>query len=170
MTLPALTREYEESFSFKGDELKISNMIGKVDVRSGSGDQIRVTVQVRGDDAQPGLIEFEADDGSEGELQIIFPVSEHKKYAYPELGSGSKTTIHFKNGDHGNSWLRKVFGMGQKISVRGKGSGLEVWAHVLVEVPRGRNLEVKLGVGSIEADDVQADLVLYANSGSITVK
>ncbi len=167
LALPALAREYEESFSFSGDELKIANMIGKVDVRSGSGDQIRVTVLVRGEDAESDMIEFEVDDGSIGELQIIFPTSDHKKYVYPELGSSSKTTIHFKNGNNDSSWLRKVFGMGDKITVRGKGSGLEVWADVLVEVPEGRELKVKLGVGSIEAKDVQADLVLDTNSGAI---
>ncbi len=165
--LPASAKGFEESFVFSGDELKIGNMIGKVDVRSTSGDQIRVTVNVRGDDAEPGLIEFETNEGSEPELLIVFPTDDHKKYVYPELGSGSKTTIHFKNGDTGNSWLKKVFGMGQKITVRGKGSGLEVWADVLVEVPRGSELEVKLGVGSIEAEAVQADLVLDTSSGPI---
>jgi len=165
LTLPSLAKEYEESFSFSGDELKIGNMIGKVDVRSGSGDKIRVTVNVRGDDAEPGVLEF--DDSSDGELQIIFPTDDHKKYVYPELGSGSKTTIQYKDGDNDSSWLRKVFGMGNRITVRGKGSGLEVWADVLVEVPRGSDLEVKLGVGTIDANDVESDLVLDTNSGPI---
>ncbi len=165
--LPAVAKEYTENFSFSGDELKIANMIGKVEVRSGSGDQIIVTVKVRGDDAQSGVLDFEITEGSESELFIIFPTDDHKKYVYPELGRKSKTTIQFNNGNKGNSWLRRVFGSGDKITVRGKGSGLEVWADVLVEVPRGRDLKVKLGVGTINAADLQANLVLDTNSGGI---
>ncbi len=162
----ALGAGFEESYTFDGDELKITNLIGKVDVRSTSGNEIRVTINVLGDDAEPGLIEFEAGEGNKAELHIIFPVDDHKKYVYPELGSGSKTTISFQGEQDGGSWLKKLFG-GDKITVRGKGSGLEIWADVLVEVPKGRELEVKLGVGQIEAKKVQADLVLDTHSGAI---
>lgn len=163
--IPAWSAGIEESYTFDGDELKITNMIGKVDVRSTSGDQIRVTIRVLGEDAEPGLLTFEADQGNKAELNITFPIDEHRKYVYPELGSGSKTTISYKE-DQGGSWLKKLFGT-DRITVRGKGSGLSVWADILVEVPEGRNLEVKLGVGRIEAEGVQADLVLDTHSGAI---
>ncbi len=165
--IPVLGAGFEQDFAFDGDELKIANMIGKVDVRRTSGDQIRVTVTVRGEDAEQGMVKFETDQGSKAELNIHFPTDKHKKYVYPELGRGSKTTISYRDEQKGGSWLKKIFG-GDRITVRGKGSGLEVWADVLVEIPEGRSLEVKLGVGSIEAADVQADLVLDTHSGAIT--
>jgi len=167
VAVPALAGNFEDTFIFDGDQLKVSNLIGKVDVRPTSGDQIRVTVSVRGDDAEPGLIEFEADQGSKAKLHINFPIDDHKKYVYPELGRGSKTTISYREDREGGSWLKKLFG-GDRITVRGKGSGLEIWADVVVEVPRDRQLEVKLGVGQIEAANVQAELVLDTNSGAIT--
>ena len=163
----ALAADFEKDFTFNGDELTISNLIGKVDVRPTSADQIRVSVMVRGDDARQELIEFEINEGAKAELHINFPIDDHKKYVYPELGSGSKTSISYHGDDQGGSWLKKVFGR-NKITVRGKGSGLELWADVVVEVPRGRKLEVKLGVGEIEAAEVQADLVLDINSGAIS--
>lgn len=163
----AMGSGFEESFTFDGDELKISNMIGKVEVRGTNGDQILVSIAVRGEDAESGIVKFEVDKGSRAELHIVFPIDDHKKYVYPNLGRGSKTTISYRDEQEGGSWLKKIFG-GDRITVRGKGSGLEVWADVVVEVPRGRNLEVKLGVGSIEAEDVQAELVLDTHSGSIS--
>lgn len=166
LAIPASGSELEQEFKFDGDELKISNMIGKVEVRSTSSDEILVTVTVRGEDAESGILEFESDQGSKAELHINFPIDDHKKYVYPELGRGSKTTISYKDENEGGSWLKKIFG-GDRITVRGKGSGLEIWADVLVEVPSGRSLEVKLGVGSIEAEEVNADLVLDTHSGAI---
>jgi Toastrack DUF4097 len=166
IALPAQGSEYEKTFNFDADELKISNLIGQVDVRSGSGDQIRVTVNVKGEDAEAGILEFKVDEGSRSELLILFPTDEHKKYVYPELGRG-KTTVSYRDEGDGGSWLKKVMGSGDRITVRGKGSGLEVWADVLVEVPRNRSLEVKVRVGGIQADDVEADLVLDTGSGTI---
>ncbi len=167
--VPTLGAGFEENYTFDGDELKITNMIGKVDVRPTSGDQIRVSIKVLGEDASQGLLEFETKEGDNAELHINFPYDEHKKYVYPELGSGSKTTISYRDETGGGSWLKKLFG-GDRITVRGKGSGLEVWADVVVEVPQGRNLEVKLGVGSIQAGDLQADLVLDTHSGAIVAE
>ena len=162
-SVPALSAGIQESYTFDGDELKITNMIGKVDVRPSSGDEIKVTVNILGEDAEDGVLDFET---TKGELNINFPIDDHKKYVYPDLGSGSKTTISYKDENSGGSWLRNLFG-GERITVRGKGSGLEIWADVVVEVPKGRNLEVKLGVGRIEAEDVQGDLVLDTHSGAI---
>jgi len=167
LALPAMAKDFEKSFTFDADELVIANMIGKVDVRQASGDQFKITVTVRGDDAEQDMIKFETREGSQAELQILFPVDDHRKYVYPELGRGSKTTINYHGDDGGGSWLKKIFG-NDRITVRGKGSGLEVWADVLVEVPRSGKLEARQGVGSIEAEEVAAELVLDTHSGSIS--
>ncbi len=169
VAVPAHASEYEESFTFDSRQLKVSNLIGQVEVRSGSGDQIRVTVKVAGKDAEPGLIQFESAAGANAELNVIFPTKKHKKYVYPKLGR-SKTTISYQNDGNDGSWLKKIFGIGKRITVRGRGSGLEVWADVLVEVPQGRELEVNVGVGGVHAQDVKADLVLDTHSGTIEAR
>ncbi|MCP4290620.1 MAG: DUF4097 domain-containing protein [bacterium] len=164
--LSATASEYTETFEFSGKKLQITNLVGQVEVRPSSEDQIRVTVNVRGEDAETGLIEFKNKSGDKNELVIQFPTGENKKYVYPPMGRNSKTTITFGEAE-GSSWLKKILGMNNRITVRGKGSGLEVWADVLVEVPRDRILKVKLGVGGIEADGVYGDLVLDTHSGSV---
>ncbi len=169
----AVAAEFEREFTFAGKELLVSNMIGKVEVREGSSDAFRVLVNVRGDDAAEDLLEFITEDGSKSTLAIKFPLDDHTKYTYPALGRNSSTTIHFREeSDHGGSWLKKVFSGfgGKKITVKGKGNGLELWVDVTIEVPARRILEVRHGVGEILANGLEADLSLDTHSGPISVE
>lgn len=170
LALSAAARDITHDFKFDGKELYVSNLIGKVDVVAGQGDEFKVEVIIRGEDAEEGLIEFVTDYEQQGKLVVKFPIDEEDDYVYPELGRKSKTTISFNDGDTGDSWLKKVFKgiSGKRITVRGKGRGLEVWADITVSVPKGKFLEMKNGVGQIEAVDVTADLRLDTNSGAIT--
>jgi hypothetical protein len=168
----AQAAEFQEEFTFEGKELLVSNMIGRIDVVPTEAEVFLVTVSVRGEDATEDLLEFVLEEGSQGALAIKFPLEEHTKYTYPELGRNSSTTIHFKNdGDSDGSWLRKVFSGwgGKKITVKGKGNGLELWADVTIEVPARRILDVRHGVGEIVAGNLEADLNLDTNSGPISV-
>jgi len=163
--------EFQEKFTFNGQELELSNLVGEVTVLPASGNQIQVEVFVRGEDADSDLIEFSSSKGDVSKLAVVFPLDDHKKYVYPPMGRNSSTTIHFENSDNNdNSWLRKVFsfGTGKRIKVEGKGRGLEMWADITVRVPEGRSLLVVNGVGEIAASDCKADLNLDINSGSIT--
>ena len=166
--LPSFAADLEKSWTFEGDELAVANMIGAVTVTGTSGDAFTVKVTVRGDDAVPGLIDFVVEEGREAHLIVKFPVDKHDDYIYPELGSKSKTSIRFRDGDEDDSWLRKVFQHGDKITVRGKGGGLEVWADVEIGVPEGGSLEVRHGVGTIDAAGVTGDLNLDTQSGPVT--
>jgi len=169
----ASAAEFEKEFTFDGKELLVSNMIGKIEVVACSSDVFRVLVSVQGEDAEEGLLEFVAEEGSRSALAIKFPLDDHTKYTYPALGRNSSTTFHFREeSDHGGSWLKKVFSGfgGRKITVKGKGNGLELWADVTIEVPARRILEVRQGVGEILANGLEADLNLDTNSGPISVE
>jgi hypothetical protein len=168
----AVAREFEREFTFATDDLKVVNMIGTVQVVEAPGDEFQIQVTVRGEDATEDFLEF-AELNDDGEVFAIkFPIQKHTKYVYPELGRGSKTTMSFDNeDDHGKSWLKKVFsGMsGTRVTVSGKGNGKEVWADMVIAVPRGAELEMRLGVGEIAAGDLKADLNLDTSSGAIQV-
>jgi hypothetical protein len=169
----ALATEFEKEFTFDGKELLVSNMIGKIEVVAGSTDAFRVLVSVHGEDAEEGLLEFITEDGSKSALAIKFPLDDHTKYIYPALGRNSSTTITFnEENDHGGSWLKKVFSGfgGKKVTVKGKGNGLEMWADVTIEVPAKRVLEVRHGVGEIQAVGLEADMNLDTHSGTISVE
>jgi hypothetical protein len=169
---PAPAAVFEREFTFEAKELLVSSMIGQVEVVESPSASFRVLVSVQGEDAAADLLEFVTDEGSKSALAIKFPLDDHTKYVYPALGRNSSSTIHFREeSDHGGSWLKKVFSgfSGKKVTVKGKGNGLEMWADVTIEVPAGSILEVRHGVGEIQAGDVEADLNLDTHSGGISV-
>lgn len=161
--------EITRTFTFNSRELNVVNLIGAIDVRQSADDMYKVTVNLRGDDATPELVQMVQQDNS---LQLVFPREKNSTYVYPALGAGTRmtTTIHEKDPEE-KSWLRRTFGMlsGKRLTVRGSGNGLEVWADVTVEVPVGRKLTLRHGVGDVVAADLKADLDLESNLGIIRV-
>jgi len=173
LTGAVFAHEFERDFTFAAADLKVANLIGSVQVVAAEGDEFQVHVTVRGADATEEFLKFETSEDDEDVLTIRFPLKEHTRYVYPALGGHSTTTIHIRDeSDSGNSWLKSLFsGLGgTKVTVRGKGSGKEVWADVMIAVPANAGLRVKQGVGEIQAADLQADLDLDTHSGDIAVR
>lgn len=171
-TSPA--QEFTREFDFSGDRLTVTNLVGEFEVRAASDDAFRVIVTVAGNDAREELIAFEVDETGGNRLDIRFPVDEHDDYVYPALGRRTEVDLHINHRYEGGSWLKKIFADISKkhITVRSSGKGLEMWADVVVEVPRGSELEVLHGVGVASAADVEADLVLdtYGSIGVARIK
>ena len=161
---PALA-DFEERKSFSDDSLVVRNLIGEVTVKGHSGSDFEVRVQVQGRDASRETIEIQT---GTGELSVIFPIDRERDYVYPRLGSGSRTNFSMSRDDSG--WLGALFDglRNRRITVRGSGSGMQVWADVEVLVPNGKSLEFYLGVGEIDASDVSGDLRLDGHSGNMT--
>ena len=162
--------EVTRDFTFAAGNLDVTNLIGAIDVRQGAGDQFRVTVNLRGDDMTADLVKLVEDKGA---LEIRFPLEQHSTYVYPALGRNSSTTTTMHEPDKGErSWLRRTFGMlaGKRVTVRGKGSGLEAWADVTIEVPAGSSLTVRNTVGNVSALDLKADLDLQTSTGGMDIR
>ena len=167
--LPARA-EFDKSQSFQADSLTVNNLIGEVRISGHSGSAFEVLVKVRGEDASPDLIEISSTSGGSPELTISFPIESERRYVYPALGAGSKTSFSFGKNE-GGSWLAQLLGAvgSRKITVVGRGSGLEVWADVEVKVPAGGSFTLNHGVGEIHATDVRGDLSLDTHTGTIEV-
>ena len=149
----------KETKTFKSDRLVVRNLIGEVRIESYRGSGFEVEVTVQGADASKGMIELDADDES---LNIRFP--ESRDFVYPALGKGSS-----RISGRGSDWLSKVGG-GGRIDVKGSGSGMEIWADVVIRAPRGHELRVQHAVGQLIAEDVDADLELSTNNGDVTLE
>jgi hypothetical protein len=159
--------DFERSFSFDSDELRVANLIGAMEVRPASGNSFQVTVRVQGEDASAERITFEESGGRRSELAVLFPVDETERYVYPALGSNSRTRFSSRNHDN---LLGQLLGLGRdQIEVRGRPfrGALEIWADVVIEVPQGKRLAVFLGVGAMDARDVAAELELDSQTGRI---
>jgi DUF4097 and DUF4098 domain-containing protein YvlB len=171
LTTAALAQEFEREFSTDAKQLVLRNLVGEVQVVPARGDRFEVVVHVRGDDASPELIDVVLDDGREAELIVEFPIEEERDYVYPELGRRSKTTIYQPDGDQEGNWLSRLWrGLGgEKVTIRGSGRGLEVWADVELRVPAGRETKVYLGAGELESRGIEGELVLDTHSGPVKV-
>ncbi|MBK8165148.1 MAG: DUF4097 family beta strand repeat protein [bacterium] len=167
---PARGAETTREFTLKTSSLYVGNLIGAVDVRPGTGDAFRVAVRLQGDEEAIAMIDLQQESNA---LRIVFPLDRHLKYVYPELGSGFRvsTGIRAETREE-KSWLRRTFGhfKERQLTVRGSGEGLEVWADVVIEVPSGRALTLRHGVGAITAGSLQADVDLESSYGPITVE
>lgn len=165
VAVPAARADYEESFTYSASSLRLTNLIGAIDVEGHDGSDFVVEVTVSGDDAEPGIIDFQSTEGDRAELVVGFPVEDERSYVYPELGRNSRTTFNPGRGDHG---IWDIFGR-DRIEVRGSGRGMELWADVRILVPRDAELVVFNGVGALEAASAHAHIELNVRSGSAYV-
>jgi DUF4097 and DUF4098 domain-containing protein YvlB len=170
-TPAAHAADFDRSFTFASQRLTLTNLIGSVRVEKATGNAYKIDVHVRGEDADPKWITFDEGQGSAGKLTVRFPLDEHRKYVYPKLGAGSRST--FTASHHGSDdWFEELYDLarGDRIEVRGSGGGsnaLELWADVVVQVPAGHETIVQLGIGEITAAHVAADLDLKTKAGAV---
>ena len=167
----AVAGEFRETLDFRTDHMVLHNMVGHVDVVRG-GDSFELEIHVRGADADRGTVSIVRgeEDGAQV-VRVIYPEDEDT-FVYPALGRG-KTTIQYRRETSGGRgfWdrLRGAVG-GDRVTIKGKGSGLEAWADVTVRVPDGTHAEIMLGAGDIRAEDVRARLNLDTHSGPVEAR
>src|SRR5262245_31470757 len=164
--------EFERSFTYSADRLTVTTLVGSVRVERAPGSQMLVTVNVRGKDADQKWIKFDSNEGKDARLVVQFPVKEYRKYVYPKMGSGSRTSFSTHDGNHDdNDWFEDLMDLatGDRLEVRGSSfaGAIELWTDVTIKVPDSRRAMARLGVGQIEAESVHADLELRVRSGPI---
>ncbi|MDO9170312.1 MAG: DUF4097 family beta strand repeat-containing protein [bacterium] len=168
---PLAAQEFTESFTLDLASLHVIDLIGEVRVLPAAGDAFEVEVAVKGVDARRDRLDIVVDE-DERTLRVDFPLDKERDYVYPPLKNG-KTSIQFDQRDEGNHDFWEAVSMllgSERVTVRGKGRGLQLWADVTVRVPAGREADVRLGVGRIEAEGVRGDLVLDISSGSVAAR
>jgi hypothetical protein len=149
----------QETYRIGGNEVAIYNLAGRAEVVRGSGSEVVVRVTRGGEDAGRLSVEVGEVRGRET-LRVIYP---DDQIVYPELGRGSQMTVRVR--DDGT-----FFGdgpRGDRVEVRGSGSGLEAWADLVVELPAGRDFTLVLAAGHSEVTGVSGDISVDTGSGSV---
>lgn len=149
-----------QSYQLSGNDLAVWNLAGTITVEAGSGTATTVTVDRRGPDAAQLRVEGGRLDGRET-LRVVYP---DDRIILDDFRGRTEMRVA-SDGTFG----RYATGRGDRVQIRGSGSGLEAWADVTVRVPAGRTLAVFIGVGAIEADGVQGNLLLDTASGAVDV-
>lgn len=165
-----VTRTLKAELTDPSRPFRVENLAGRMTVRQGSGGKVVVTATVHGADQKTAdLLKLqEVRDAKTGlpTLRVIYPVADHTTYRYGR-----------NNGSSGGGFFDKMFsGMssnnttydGVRVSVS-SGRGLELYADVVVEIPRGVTGTFKNSVGAIEGSGVDGTLKFDSSSGDIAL-
>lgn len=155
---PAGAQEVER---LSGTDVAIYNLVGRVEVVAGSGPDVVVRMTRGGRDGARLTLERGRSAGRET-LGVRYPSAE---IVYPAMGRGSTTTVSVRSDGTFSGGMG-----GERVRVRGSGSGLEAWADLTVEVPAGRSTHVYLAVGQLDARGVTGDVRLDTGSGHVSAR
>jgi hypothetical protein len=155
-----------------GESIRVRNLAGKVRVETVDGDEARVVATVHAggaDDAAAeelaSTIELAAEQAAGiASFEVRYPVDRSRTFHYPRE-DGAATFF-------GYSFSRtEVDYQGESVTVvsRRDPGALSLWADLTVRVPAGVVVEIVNAAGDIEAERVDADLVVEAQSGDVSV-
>jgi hypothetical protein len=167
--LAARPAEAQNEWSFEGDRLLVTNLIGEVTVRGHDGSRIIVRAQPGGDDAN--MLDFQVKQGGRAEFHVVYPFRESLSYSYPNRRGGS-TETRVENWVDESSFMEDLYsGVSGRDRIKIRGSGdLEAWADLEILVPRGVESRIVVAVGEIRASNVEAALDLDTHSGPVSAE
>jgi len=143
-----------------GGSVAVYNIAGHVEVVRGSGSDVVVRIDRGGADASALRVET-GDIRGRSTLRIIYPDDE---IVYPEMGRGSNTSMSVRDDGTFSDGAR---GRDDRVRISGGGNGLEAWADLVIEVPRGSDFALYLAVGEVEADGIDGDVSIDTGSGAV---
>lgn len=151
----------QEVHRISGGDVAVYNLAGQVEIVAGSGSDVVVRIDRGGRDASALQVETGPIRGR-STLRVIYP---DDQIVYPQMGRGSNTTTGIRPD---GTFSDGGGGRYDRVRISGRGSGLEAWADLTIEVPAGRNLSVYLATGEVDARNVDGDLLIDTGSGEVT--
>ena len=152
-----------EQRSLRGGHVAIYNLVGRVRAQAGTGSDVTVAITRVGPDAAKLGVQAGTSAGRET-LSIVYPAD---RIVYPEM-RGTRTRIGlrrdgtFSDGD----WSRS---RDDEVEIRRDGSGFEAHADLVVSIPKGKRVELFLGVGRMDVSNVEGDLFVDVSSADVDV-
>jgi lia operon protein LiaG len=156
-----------ETKTLSGKDVAIWNLAGRMRAVAGSGSAVTVEITRSGRDASQLKILTGPIRGQES-LRIVYPSDE---IIYPDMRRSGRTTLTvnedgtFGGGDGDGRWNDR-----NRVTIRGSGDrGLEAYADIVVNVPKGQRISINLAVGRIEVTNVDGELFVDASSADVDV-
>lgn len=156
----SLQAQQAERFTLQGDAPAIFNLAGNVEIVPTEASGVEIEINRGGADASRLQIRTGEIDGRET-LRVVYPDDE---IGYPRMRGGQTSLRVRDDGTFGDG-----FEGGDRVTIEDDGD-LEAYADLRVRVPSGTRLAVHIGVGHMEARDVEADLALDLSSGRIRTR
>ena len=162
--LAALVAQQAERYTIPGDDVAIYNLAGEVRVEPGSGAVTAEVARGGGDAGKLKVMKGEID-GWET-LRVIYPAD---RIQYGKLSEGSSTQIRVReNGTFGNQHDGEGKERGKRITIAGRGGGLDAHADLRVTVPPGKRVAIYLAAGKVSVTNVDGDLWIDTYAGPVT--
>ena len=157
LTLGAQTRE---RFTLRGERVSVWNLAGNVTVEPTSGAEVVVEVTRGGEDGRRLSVE-----SSDDRLVVRYP---DRDVVYREVRRSSFNVRLNVNDDGTFESGYDDMTRGRSVLLRSSGGGLEAHADLRILVPRGQRLRVMIGVGEIDASNVEGDIELNTRVTGVT--
>jgi hypothetical protein len=149
----------------------IYDLVGQIRLEPASGSAVVASVQTVGADA--GKLRVQT--GHNGSWQVLRVVFPGERVVYDRLQSHGNTTLNVRPDGTFNDrgfWRGMQLagpegGEGERVRISGSGSGLHAYADMVIGVPAGRRVAVFLGVGRLEARNINGRLWLSTSSGDV---
>ena len=154
-----------ERFRLAGEQIAIYDLAGDVRLEPGTGSEVVVTVTRGGRDAgrlrvATGRI------GLTQTLRVVYPGS---RVVYGTHGGSSSLRVR-DDGTFDGEDLREWLGPGRRVTIAGRGPGLEAHADLAIEVPRGRHLTLHLAVGRAQLTNVDGHIAVEAAAADVAAR
>lgn len=173
LVLPTvLHAQQPERYTFDRDPVAVYNLVGALRVEPGdAGISVQVT-RAGGDAGRLKVVQGEL--AGRATLRVLYP-DDHIRYG---TGGGSTQlrvrddgTFGDLNDEHGHGHHdrheRHDWDEGRRVTIAAAG-GLDARADLLVQVPRGRRVELFLAVGSVTVTNVDGEVYVDAHSAPVT--
>jgi lia operon protein LiaG len=164
LPLATVAAQQVERYTIPGSDVAIYNLAGEVRVEAGSGS---VTAEVTRGGADAGKLKVMKGevDGWET-LRLLYPAD---RIQYGQLSEGSSTQLRVReNGTFGDDHDGEGKQRGKRITIAGRGGGLDAHADLRMSVPPGKRVAIYLAVGKVSVTNVEGDLWLNASAAPVT--
>jgi lia operon protein LiaG len=164
--LPSATvrAQQAERYTIPGGDVAIYNLAGEVRVEPGSG-SVTAELTRGGADAAKLKVMKDEIDGWET-LRVIYPAD---RIQYGQLSDGSSTQLRVReNGTFGDDHDGEGKQRGKRVTITGRGGGLDAHADLRLTVPPGKRVAIYLAVGKVSVTNIDGDLWVDASSAPVT--
>lgn len=148
----------QDTHRVSGSDVAVYNLVGTAQVRAGSGSDVVVRVIRGGRDGRRLDVAVDEIRGRQT-LRVLYP---DDQIVYPEMGSRSSNSLSVRSDG--------TFGGGRggdRVQIRGSGRGMEAWADLVIEVPRGRTFSLFVSAGDVEVSGLEGRIEIDTGSGEV---
>ena len=167
LAVPSLLAAQEVSrFDLRDDHVAIYNLVGEATLEAGSGNAVSIEVRRGGPDAGRLTVEHGPIAGR-ATLRVLYPADQIHYDPPGAWGMSTEVRVRddgtFSDSDWTDDRVR-----GRRVRISSRGGGLDAFADLRIQVPRGRRVALYVAAGPITVRNVDGTLRVDGGSSAVT--